>query len=420
MFQKKMSVALLIMIMSAFTACGQQQNVEVEEYTRQESSAIEEDNNTEEEKDTQETENGETEAVLDTGEKNTEIVEEETVVLDEEEVARIAEMKAMFGEHCIAEQTFEVELSEYDGKVYVVPFTATADESRFHIKIIQNGEVLETIRAYIPEELEGEVFVSLDSISFFDANFDDCTDIVTIQTYGNTSLVTVKYGFAKNADEYYRRFNTAYDLSDWLTASLEKPTIPEIRRLVTQGKKNGEFTSYQEAYETRSHLCELENNSEMTYDLIYFDEDDVPELVAGVSGYRVSLYTYCDGRLYTLMDDWPYGAAGNHGYEYAPKKNNLRNYNTDYAGLILYTTYMSVNKQFELEAIAQIETFNFDDANGNGMPDEEERGSVGEYSVSYLNGVEVTSDECAVYDMGDYDYIHGSMNYEELLQVLKK
>ena len=131
MFQKKMSVALLIMIMSAFTACGQQQNVEVEEYTRQESSAIEEDNNTEEEKDTQETENGETEAVLDTGEKNTEIVEEETVVLDEEEVARIAEMKAMFGEHCIAEQTFEVELSEYDGKVYVVPFTATADESRF-------------------------------------------------------------------------------------------------------------------------------------------------------------------------------------------------------------------------------------------------------------------------------------------------
>ena len=59
MFQKKISIALLIMIMSAFTACGQQQNVEVEEYTRQESSAIEEDNNTEEEKDTQETENGE-------------------------------------------------------------------------------------------------------------------------------------------------------------------------------------------------------------------------------------------------------------------------------------------------------------------------------------------------------------------------
>ena len=68
MFQKKISIALLIMIMSAFTACGQQQNVEVEEYTMQESSAIEEGNNTEE-KDTQETENGETEAVSDTGEK---------------------------------------------------------------------------------------------------------------------------------------------------------------------------------------------------------------------------------------------------------------------------------------------------------------------------------------------------------------
>ena len=54
MFQKKISIALLIMIISAFTACGQQQNVEVEEYTMQESSAIEDGNNTEE-KDTQET-----------------------------------------------------------------------------------------------------------------------------------------------------------------------------------------------------------------------------------------------------------------------------------------------------------------------------------------------------------------------------
>lgn len=413
MFQKKMSVALLIMIMSVFTACGQKQSVEIEEYAIQESTAIEEDSNAVEIEGTQETENSVTETVSDTGEKNTEIVEEETA-------AKITEMKAMFGEHCIAEQTFEVELSEYDGKVYVVPFTATLDESRFHIKIIQNGEVLKTVRAYVPEELKGEAFAGLDAISFFDVNFDDCTDIVTIQKYGDTSLVTVEYGFAKNADEYERNFNTAYDLSDWLTTSLENPTIPEIRSLVTQGNRNGEFTGYQEAYETRIHLCELENNSAMTYDLIYFDEDNVPELVAGRPGYGVSLYTYHDGRLYTLMDNWAYGAAGNAGYEYAPKKNNLRNYNADFAGLILYTTYMSMNEKFEMETIAQIETFNFDDANGNGMPDEEEEGSVGDYSVSYLNGVEVTSDEWTVYDMGDYDYIHGSMSYEEILQLLKK
>ena len=419
MFQKKVSVALLVMMLGVFSACGQQQGVETEEYPMQESTDIEEDSNAEEEKDTQETENSVTEAVSDTGEKNTEIIEEETVVLDEEEVARIAEMKSMFGENCIAEQTFEVELSEYDGTVYVVPFTANADESRFHIKIIQNGEVLETIRAYIPKGWEGKAFTNLDAISFFDANFDDCTDIVTIQTYGDTSLVTVEYGFAKNADEYYCRFNTAYDLSDWLTTSLENPTIPEIRRLVTQGKKNGEFISYQEAYETRIHLCELENNSEMSYDLIYFDEDEVPELVAAVQGYGVSLYTYRDGRLYTLMNDWAYGAGGNAGYEYAPKKNSLRNYNADFAGLIMYTTYMSVNEQLKLEMVAQIETFNFDDSNGNGMPDEEEEGSVGYYSISYMDGVPVTSEEWSVYDMGDYDYIHGSKSYEEIMQSLK-
>ena len=418
MFQKKMSVTLLIMIMSAFTACGQKQSMEIEEYAIQESTAIEEDNNIEEIEDARE--NSEAETVSGKVEESTKVLEEETVVSDKETAAKIAEMKAMFGEHCIAEQTFEVELSEYDGKVYVVPFTATLDEARFHIKIIQNGEVLKTVRAYVPEELKGEAFTGLDAISFFDVNFDDCTDIVTIQKYGDTSLVTVEYGFAKNADEYERNFDTAYDLSDWLTTSLENPTIPEIRSLVTRGNGNGEFTGYQEAYETRIHLCELENNSEITYDLIYFDEDNVPELVAGRPGYGVSLYTYHDGRLYTLMDNWAYGAMGNAGYEYSPKKNSLRNYNTDFAGLLLYTTYMEMTDEHTLDTVVTIETYNFDDANGNGMPDEEEQGSVGEYGGSYIDGVEVTDEECAKYDLGAYEYIFGSMSYEEMLSLLNQ
>lgn len=32
------------------------------------------------------------------------------------------DIRKRFGDHCIAEQTFEVELSEYPGKVWVVPF----------------------------------------------------------------------------------------------------------------------------------------------------------------------------------------------------------------------------------------------------------------------------------------------------------
>ncbi len=80
MFQKKNFVFSILLIIGLLTACGQQNDTE---------SIVESDS---------------------TAEKAT--------VTDD--------MKEKFGENCISEQTFEVELSEYGGKVYFVPL-ATAD-----------------------------------------------------------------------------------------------------------------------------------------------------------------------------------------------------------------------------------------------------------------------------------------------------
>lgn len=414
MFVKKVSVSLLVIMLGVFTACNQEERIELEEYPIQQNVEIEE--NVDDISDNVE-EVMNTEAVLSEPFKTEEIASDESsedaIVSDE----KATEMKSMFGEHCIAEQTFEVKLSEYDGKVYVVPYAPSAEEPEFYIDIIQNGNVLGSLWEYMPEELFGETFTSLDAIAFFDADFDDCTDIVLILTYGDTSFAAVYSGFAKDADEYDRHFYADSNFSENITEQVNTLTIPAIREIVTKGKKNGEFASYQEAYRLRSHLCELEAAGDMEYDLIYFDEDDVPELVVS-TGYFVSMYTYSNGSLYTLMDHWAYGAMGNAGYEYSPKKNSLRNYNTDFAGLLLYTTYMGIGEQHELDTIVTIETYNFDDANGNGMPDEEEEGSIGKYGISYIDGVEVTNEDCAVYDMGEYEYIFGSMSYEEFLQTL--
>lgn len=333
--------------------------------------------------------------------------------------AKATEMKTMFGENCISEQSFEVELSEYDGKVYFVSYKPSGEAPKLHMEIVQNGEVLDRINAYVPEELEGETFTSLDAVSFFDANFDDCTDSVCIQTYGDMTYAAVYYGFAKDADEYDRFFLSEWDLSDMINAQVEELTISNIRSFLTQGKKNGEFADYKEAYAAKARLCEMGTTSEMTYDLIYVDEDDVPELAAGVEGYYVSLYTYSDGRLYTLMDKWAYGAGGNTGYAHSPKNNNLRNYDADFAGAIMYTTYMTINSNHSIETMAQIKTYHFDDANGNGAPDENETRSLGDYGVSYINGVEVTEEECQAYDAGEYEYINGEVSYEELRVLLK-
>ena len=184
--------------------------------------------------------------------------------------------------------------------------------------------------------------------------------------------------------------------------------------------EGGTNTGYREAYEEISRQCELEEGGDLQYNLIDVDGNEIPELAAVKNGYYASLYTYDNGKVYNLMDRWAYGAMGNSGYEYCPGKNSLRNYNTDYAGAILYTTYMTIGSQHTIDTVAEIVTYNFDDANGNGIPDEEEEGSMGYYSVSYINGAEASNEECAAYKAGEYEYIQGVMSGDELRAKLRE
>jgi len=183
---------------------------------------------------------------------------------------------------------------------------------------------------------------------------------------------------------------------------------------------------WREAYRAVAEQCELDfppqggTSDRLQYDLIDFDGDDIPELVACLDGFCVSLYTCRGGETYTLMDRWAYGAMGNAGYEYCPGKNSLRNYNSDYAGLVLYTTYLAIGPEMSMDITAEIVTNNFDDVNGNGSPDENEYESAGKYSVSYYNGEEISGEEIAAFDAGEYVYITGRWSFDELLAELEK
>lgn len=330
------------------------------------------------------------------------------------------EMKKLFGENCISEQTFEVELTAYSGKVYFVPYAPFDDDEDFGIEIIQDGEVLTKIRAYVPDELADEKFSSLDAVSFYDVNYDGNTDIVLIENYGDTSFAAVYYGFGEFSYDYEKYFDLQEELSENISSQVETLTIPEIRLFLSGGKKNGEFDDYKEAYRAVSRLHELESEGREEYNLIYFDDDDIPELVAGVDGYYISMYTYSGGKVYTLMNRWGYGAMGNMGYEYSPGMNSLRNYNTDYAGAIVYTTYMTVDDSLCMDVFAQIKTYYFKDINGNGMPDGNELESADNYSRNYdvIAGREITDEEFASYDMGEYEPIIVNMSSEELRSEL--
>lgn len=100
------------------------------------------------------------------GEESSTANEETEENPDMAENPQMDEIKNRFGENCIAEQTFETQLGEYDGKVWFVPYAPAEDGQELNIQIVQDGEILTQLRPYVPEELEGQSFTSLDAVSF--------------------------------------------------------------------------------------------------------------------------------------------------------------------------------------------------------------------------------------------------------------
>lgn len=123
------------------------------------------------------------------------------------------------------------------------------------------------------------------------------------------------------------------------------------------------------------------------------------------------------------MDACPYGTFGNSGYRYAPGKNSLRNYDADYAGAIMYTTYMTISEDYSLEIVVTIKSCHFNDINGDGYPDGEEPESGESYDVTdyiYVDGeyVLVSEETCAAYNLRDYEYFVGETSNDELQAAL--
>lgn len=164
-------------------------------------------------------------------------------------------------------------------------------------------------------------------------------------------------------------------------------------------------------------LEEYEDN-ELSYNLIYLDEDEVPELALGMEGYWVSLYTYQDGAVYELMDQWPYGAGGNHGYEYIPHENVIRNYNTDYAGLVLYESYYMMDENYELNDGFWLMQ-SYEDEEGNVLMEESDEDYDANNWHFYYEEQEISAEEYDSYCIdGEYEVIDTTMSAPELIKEL--
>ena len=167
----------------------------------------------------------------------------------------------------------------------------------------------------------------------------------------------------------------------------------------------------------------------LKYDLVYFNDDDIPELVVTNEGFAVALYTYANGQVvYTMQDEgitdengWTYGIAGNGGYDYVSKGNVIRNYNNEYAGLIRYVTYNKLDdKTNQLVPVYDnsLKEYHFNDKNNNGEIDEDEADDyVDEPTAFYFGENKITEEEYnAKLIDGDYDILDGDLTATKMIE----
>ena len=203
------------------------------------------------------------------------------------------------------------------------------------------------------------------------------------------------------------------------TKAAEKKAVETAAETVKATAEAPSLSGYKAAYlETCKSLASTDGDG-VKFSLVYIDGDDVPELAAGNDGYWVSLFTYADGKVYTVMDHAPYGAMGNAGYDYLPGHNCIHNSNADFAGMIRYETYMKINENHELETFRVIQANYFDDKNGNRDVDEDEMDTYTDDGRFFIGDKEITAEEFAEYQKGDYLFINGAKTLDEITAVFE-
>ena len=108
--------------------------------------------------------------------------------------------------------------------------------------------------------------------------------------------------------------------------------------------------NYQEAYTQIINEWIAENPDdadELKCSLVYFDEDDVPELVVKECIGVISMYTYYDGQVHLVMDEWGIG-GGSIGYYYLPKANVMYNHDADMAGAQNWVYFGKMDENHEI------------------------------------------------------------------------
>ena len=187
-----------------------------------------------------------------------------------------------------------------------------------------------------------------------------------------------------------------------------------VENLSSQSAEWAKAYQWANAYAQQARRLVAEYGNKIRFDLIFFDGDNIPELVVSEPGYWVSMYTYHNGRLYCPMETWPYGAMGNYGYSYLPGANSMLNIDLDSAGAEIWYTFMHTNNQYdEIEPYLSILYTQLKN------PSLGWEGGILDYGVPYINGIQISQQEFDSYFDREYIYMEGRFTLEGFLNLFE-
>lgn len=175
---------------------------------------------------------------------------------------------------------------------------------------------------------------------------------------------------------------------------------------VTLTEKNEKLDSeIVEAYINIINSMENEGfEKELKYSLVYFDNDDIPELVVDLPDYWLTVCTFKDGEVVNIIGDEEYlvyGVSGLVGYDYSPKKAVITSSSHDNERYG-YTSYYELNEDGVITNSYTIQTIIFSE-------DESEIGKQKEEGDFIYTNIE----EC------DFEALEGIKSAEEIILQIK-
>lgn len=254
-------------------------------------------------------------------------------------------------------------------------------------------------------------------------------DVELPQSDKTVHIVTYLRLFSATQDEF--NFSIFAELNEEGVLKFSPTSgIDDIKFALLGGNNEGKKENYLEAYDQIARLYNLLFDSKyLKYDLIYANDDEVPELVVE-NNLAVSLYTYKNGITHCLINEYIGGSEFDDSYFYcfyAPKKGiyySMYGRPYDISSGIVEKEYISEDSNAKVHVSFEVTNIPCSVAKPS-TPADLENAKDTKGTAEYINktGQKMTDDEIKamvnLYDSYEKKELIGTMKYFDLIEKLK-